>query len=103
MSHKWEHEDEYLKLDSEYHRAQKDGDISTVQRIKPRLDELNQIMWQSITKGFPELISYSSLVEALEQIGDFPRKQDLRSCLSGVEDPHRAELVAKLWLQMENQ
>jgi len=68
MSYKWEHEDEYLALESEYRRAQKVSDIMTIQRIKPRLDELNQLMWQAKSKGFPELAAFSSLVEALEQI-----------------------------------
>jgi hypothetical protein len=68
MNFKWEHEDEYLKLDSEFRRARKVGDIETMQQIKPRLDELDGMMWKFKTNGFPELAPYSSLVEALEQL-----------------------------------
>lgn len=68
MSNKWEFEDEYLQLSSEYRKAKKEGNSSVIQRVKPRLDELNRIMWQSMVNGFPELTPYSSLVEALEQL-----------------------------------
>ena len=68
MISKWEHEDEYLKLDSEFRKAQKEGDNATMQQIRPRIDELNQILWQSEVEGFPELAPYSSLVEALEKL-----------------------------------
>jgi len=68
MSHKWEFEDEYLRLDSEFRKARKEGDEVIMQRVKPRLDELNGIRWQSKVIGFPELAPYSTLVEALEKL-----------------------------------
>jgi len=66
MSHRWEFEDEYLQLSSRYRKAQKEGDEATIQRVKPRLDELNGILWRSKVNGFPELAPFSTLVEALE-------------------------------------
>jgi len=68
MSHRWEFGPEYQKLNDILRKARREGDDSSIQRIKPRLDELNGMMWKSIANGFPELEPYSSLVEALEQL-----------------------------------
>jgi len=67
MSHKWEYEDEYLQLKSAFRRAQKEGDVSLCEELQPRIKELDEIKWRSKIAGFPELESYRSVVDALEQ------------------------------------
>lgn len=67
MSHKWEYEDEYLRLKSAFRRAQKEGDLRLCEHLQPRIKELDEIKWRSKTAGFPELESYRSIVDALQQ------------------------------------
>jgi hypothetical protein len=68
MSHRWEFGEEYQQLSSKYRKAIAENDEITVQRVKPRLDELHGIMWQSEVNGFPELAPFSTLAEALEKL-----------------------------------
>lgn len=47
MNHRWEFEDEYLQLSGKYRKALKENDEKMIQLVKPRLDELNSMIWQS--------------------------------------------------------
>jgi hypothetical protein len=67
MSHKWEHEDEYLQLKSAFRRAQKDGDMVRSEQLRSRIKELDDLMWSSLTRYFTELAPYQTVTEALEQ------------------------------------
>jgi hypothetical protein len=67
MRRKWEHEDEYLKLDSALRAAKKAGDEALCQQLQARIQVFDEMMWRSKTDGFPELASYHSVVEALAQ------------------------------------
>jgi hypothetical protein len=66
MTHRWEHEDEYLTLKSAFRRAQQDGDTTRCDQLRPRIDVLDGMMWQAKVAQFPELKSYRSVVEALQ-------------------------------------
>lgn len=68
MSHRWEYEDEYLHISSTLRRARKEGNLEQHQDLQARKDELDAMMWHSLTEGFPELAAYQTVREALEQI-----------------------------------
>jgi len=91
MSHRWEFEDEYLQLSSEYRKAKNEGDKNTIHRVKPRLEVLDNIRWQSKVDAFPELAAYSTLVEALEKLCHknrlpFPDLTDRKKNYTGEDD-----------------
>jgi hypothetical protein len=67
MSHKWEYEDEYLQLKSDFRRAQTEGNLVRCEQLQPRIKELDEVKWRSKIASFPELGFYKSVVEALEQ------------------------------------
>jgi hypothetical protein len=81
--HKWEHGDEYLKLNSALRAAKKVGDEALYQQLQARIQVLDDMMWRSVTDGFPELAPYHSVVEALEKTAlrlgaPFPNLADAR-------------------------
>jgi hypothetical protein len=59
---------EFLEVNSIMRKAIRENDIKTIERIRPRFDELNKRMWESQVSGFPELAPYNSLATALQQI-----------------------------------
>ena len=65
MAHQWEYGEEYLEIKSAFRRAQKAGDHVLCEQLRPRMEELDEMMWRSMTDGFPELAPYQSVVEAL--------------------------------------
>jgi hypothetical protein len=68
MSHRWEHEDEYIQLRLDMNRAQREGDTVLYEQLRPRIEELDRMIWRSMTDGFPELASYQTVVEALRHM-----------------------------------
>jgi hypothetical protein len=66
MSHRWEYEDEYLVLKSSYRKAQKEGNHQLCEALRPRINELNMMMWHAKVQGFPELAPYDTVVQAFE-------------------------------------
>lgn len=91
MSHRWEFGDEYQELSSKFRKAKKENDKVTLQLIKPRLDELNKMLWQSEVDGFPELAPYSALYEALDKFCQknnlpFPDLDDRKKNYAGKGD-----------------
>lgn len=91
MSQRWEFGPEYQKLSDSLRKAQREKDETAIRRIKPRLDELNEIMWKSVTNSFPLLAPYSSLVDALEQLSlknklPFPDLNDREKNFTGKGD-----------------
>lgn len=67
MSHRWEHGQEYQEIKSAFRRAQKEGNDALCEQLRPRIEELDGMMWASMTAYFTELIPYQTVVEALEQ------------------------------------
>ena len=70
MPHRWEYEDEYLEIKSAFRRAQKAGDHVLCKQLSPRVEELDGMMWRSMTSVFPELSPYRTVVEALRHTAD---------------------------------
>jgi hypothetical protein len=65
MTHRWEHEDEYLALKSAFRAAEQAGDTARCGQLRPRIQELDAVIWQSLTADFAELVPYQSVVDAL--------------------------------------
>jgi hypothetical protein len=67
MSENWEFDAEYSQLENDLRVAKEAGDTVLFEKIQTRLDQLDDIMWKAKTDGFPELVPFRTLVEALEQ------------------------------------
>src|SRR5687768_9904386 len=68
MSEEWEFDSEYSQLENDLRTARESGDIVLCEKIQARLDQLDDLMWKAETDGFPELVPFRTLVEALEQL-----------------------------------
>jgi hypothetical protein len=67
MSEQWEYGEEYLEIKSAFRHAQKAGDHALCEQLRPRIEELDRMMWHSMTDGLPELAPYQTVVQALQQ------------------------------------
>lgn len=66
MSHRWQYEDEYLRLDYTFRQAQRLGDMDRLAVLRPRLVELNGMLWQATIVNLPELSPYKSVIDAIQ-------------------------------------
>ena len=65
MSHRWEHEDEYLQLRLALNRAKREGNTTLIDELQARIKIFDDMRRLDKTEHFPELAAFSSVVEAL--------------------------------------
>ena len=59
MINKREHGAEYLALKSVFRAAERAGDTARCDQLRPRIAELDGVMWQTLIAKFPELTPIS--------------------------------------------